>query len=60
MALERFDGIRGTTGIITARRRKQMTERHLVAPHTENEECPHQVSFGAICGPGSVVRSLGD
>jgi hypothetical protein len=41
MALERFDGIRGATGIITAGRRKQMPERDLISSNTQNEQRPH-------------------
>jgi hypothetical protein len=46
MTLERFNGVGGATRIITAGRRKQGTERHLVCTHKQNEKRSHQVSLG--------------
>ena len=45
MALECFDGVGRATRIITARRRKQGTERYLVRTHEYNEKRSHQVSL---------------
>ena len=61
MALERFDGISGAAGIITARRREQGTERDLIGAYHQNEKRSHQVSFddspvlrsSAVAPPGS-------
>jgi hypothetical protein len=44
MSFERFDGIGGTTRIITARRGKQMTERHLIPPYQQDEDQFHELS----------------
>lgn len=41
MTLERFDGICGATGIITARGGKQVPERDLIASNTQNEQRAH-------------------
>jgi hypothetical protein len=44
MTLERFDGVGGAAGIITARRGQQGTERYLIRTHEQNENRSHQVS----------------
>ena len=41
VAFERFDGVRGAAGIITACGREKMPERDLVSPHTQNEKSAH-------------------
>ena len=53
MALERFDGVSGAARIITARRRKQGTERDLIGPYQQNEKRSHQVSLDDSLGPRS-------
>jgi hypothetical protein len=45
VSFERFDGVSGATGIITARRGQQGAERYLISAHEQNEECSHQVSL---------------
>jgi len=56
MTLERFDGVRGAAGIITARRGQQGTERYLIRTYEQNENRSHQVSVdpvsGALLGEG--------
>lgn len=59
MFLERFDGVRGTTRIITARGGKQRRQRDLIPTHEQHEDGTHQhwspvslvsVAFGAATG----------
>ena len=38
MALQRFNGVRGATGIVTARCRQQWREDHLIAAHDRYED----------------------
>jgi hypothetical protein len=57
VALERFDGVRGTAGIITARGRQQGTERDLIRTHEQNEKRSHQVSVGS--GSAELPRGGG-
>ena len=46
VTFERFDGVGGAARIITARRGKQGTERHLIGTYEQNEKTSHQVSAG--------------
>ena len=63
MTLERFDGVGRAAGIITARRGKQGTERHLVRAYEQNEKRSHQVSLDPVSaglpadGDGGPVSS---
>ncbi len=61
MALERFDGISGAARIITARRREQGAERHLVGAYQQNEKRPHQLSLGTppMLPSGEMAPVLG-
>jgi hypothetical protein len=44
VALERLDGIRGATWIITASGGEEWRQRHLIAANEEDEECTHGVT----------------
>ena len=58
VALERFDGIDGAARIITACRRKQVTQCHLIPPYEQYQERPHHVSGDAGgTGVAGNVRS---
>ena len=54
VALERFNGVRGTARIITARGGKQMAKTHLVAAHDQNEDGSHHETLGAEGGTDSA------
>jgi hypothetical protein len=56
MALERLDGIRGTTWIITARGRQQGSERDLIPADEENEKLSHHDGGGGGTGEASCVE----
>ena len=55
MTLERFDRIGRAARIITARRGKQGTERHLIRTHEQNEKRSHQVSLAPASAEFSRV-----
>ena len=56
VALERLDGVRGATWIITARGREQWRERHLVAANEEDEERAHRDGLALLAGHARVDR----